>query len=273
MFSTIYVVGLGLIGGSIVKQLSIFPTIRVLGEDNNPSTQRVSGISSQGLEEADLIFLCLPPSMVGSYINKNAHRFKKGAVLANCAGVQAHFFDDWDMLFDRGIELFGVHPMVGSEKAGFEHSYGDLFYQGSAILCVSEKNHPQTAPNIADFIKIYLGFARIHITNPKEHDMAMAYVSQLPHVLSVLLMNVQPQNAATFAGTSLKEMTRIAEINTKLWADLFLENRSSLINIIEQYENGLSSLKKTLVESDRPSLENILNTSTQKKSHFFSKKA
>ena len=272
MFSTIYVAGLGLIGGSIIKQLSKFPSLHVCGEDNNPVTQSASGVSSKGLDEADIIFLCLPPSLVSTYIKKNISHFKEGAIIANCAGVQAQFFDEWAPLFDKKIELIGSHPMIGSEKAGFAYSYADLFAQASLILCITEQNNSETTQKLTDFLKKYLGFAQIHVTSPQQHDRAMAFVSQLPHVLSVLLMNSQPQNVAPFAGTSLKEMTRIAEINTKLWADLFLENRSALIEVLEIYENGLSSLKKTLVENDRPALESILNMSTEKKGKFFSKK-
>ena len=272
MFSTVYVAGLGLIGGSIIKQLSKFPSLYVCGEDNNPVTQSASGVSSQGLDEADIIFLCLPPSMVSDYIKKNISHFKEGTIIANCAGVQAHFFDEWAILSNKKVELIGAHPMIGSEKAGFAHSYADLFAQASLILCVTEQNNPETTQKVTDFIKRYLGFAQIHVTSPVQHDKAMAFVSQLPHVLSVLLMNSQPQSVAPFAGTSLKEMTRIAEINTKLWADLFLENRSALIDVLELYEKGLESLKKTLVENDRQALEHILNMSTEKKGEFFSKK-
>ncbi|MGL5253737.1 MAG: prephenate dehydrogenase [Brevinema sp.] len=272
MISTVYIAGLGLIGGSIAKKLSTFSNFRILGEDNNAATQAESGLYAQALEEADIIFLCLPPSMVGDYLKKNLSLFKKGAIIANCAGVQSHFFEEWGILFERGVELIGAHPMMGSEKAGFSHSDSHLFEGGSLILCVTEKNNPEALLDTTNFLKEYLGFHHIYVTDPQKHDSAMAFVSQLPHVLSVLLMQAQPDDVAQFAGTSLKEMTRIAEINTKLWTDLFLENKNPLIEVLQCYENKLSEFKNMLIEENQKGLEAILNQSTEKKSLFFSKK-
>ena len=97
-----------------------------------------------------------------------------------------------------------------------------------------------------------LGFHHICTLTVQEHDRMIGYVSQLCHAIAVSLMCANDNSSlCEYTGDSFRDLTRIARINDKMWAELFLWNKENLISEIDQFDAALHEMRAALVADDR----------------------
>ena len=114
-----------------------------------------------------------------------------------------------------------------------------------------------------------LGFKHICTLTVQEHDRMVGYVSQLCHAIAVSLMCANDNTSlCEYTGDSFRDLTRIARINDKMWAELFLWNRDNLISEIDQFDAALGALRNALVAGDREKLEEMFRLSTRRRAAF-----
>ena len=279
---TVAVIGLGLIGGSIAKSLKGFMDCRIIGCDkanntvNNALSDEVisEGYTSGGkfLEDCDFVILCLYPKANIEFVKENAQYLKKGAVITDVSGVKEFVTKEIDGLLPDGVEFIGGHPMAGKELGGYANSCDDLFKDASFLITPSEKNKAETIDFIEKFAE-YIGCAHVIRTTPQEHDAVIAYTSQLMHVVAVALCQSPIlEKSAYFSAGSLRDCTRVALINEKMWSELFLENKKELSERIGEMAEALQEIKATLDTNDRNRLEEIMKASKERKLKWLSEK-
>ncbi len=89
-----------------------------------------------------------------------------------------------------------------------------------------------------------LGFKHICTLTVQEHDKMIGYVSQLCHAIAVSLMCANDNTSlCEYTGDSFRDLTRIARINDKMWAELFLWNKENLISEIDQFDAALREMR------------------------------
>ena len=115
-----------------------------------------------------------------------------------------------------------------------------------------------------------LGFKSVKIMSPYDHDEIVSFTSQLPHVLAVALMNSDNQKYETgkYIGDSFRDLTRIANINEDLWAELFLNNKDYLLKSMEQFEEQFDLIKKSLVKNDIYTLKEAFKKSSKRRENL-----
>lgn len=97
----------------------------------------------------------------------------------------------------------------------------------------------------------------------------VGYVSQLCHAIAVSLMCANDNTSlCEYTGDSFRDLTRIARINDKMWAELFLWNRDNLISEIDQFDAALGALRSALAAGDREKLEEMFRLSTRRRAAF-----
>lgn len=97
----------------------------------------------------------------------------------------------------------------------------------------------------------------------------IGYVSQLCHAIAVSLMCANDNTSlCEYTGDSFRDLTRIARINDKMWAELFLWNKQNLISEIDQFDSALQEMRAALVADDRDRLEEMFRLSTQRRAAF-----
>ena len=131
------VVGMGLIGGSLVKAIKKNTKHKVYGFDISEETVKSAlqeksidkKLTSENLKECDYVFIPLYPEAVKDYLIKNAKNFKENAVVIDCAGVKRCVCDDcFDIAENNGFTFIGGHPMAGTQFSGYENSKDTMFY-------------------------------------------------------------------------------------------------------------------------------------------------
>ncbi len=268
----IAICGLGLIGGSLLKAIQGFEGARIYGIDLDDTTwwaAREAGLieperdAAAIFARADVTFVCLPPQAALDCINQNT--FKPGALVTDVCGVKQAIYDG---LTNHQIDFIGGHPMAGREISGFFASDATLFHNASYLITPKSSNQPAHV----DWLKrmaAYIGCRETVITTPAEHDAMIAYTSQLMHVVAaVLCASPRLLKAKDFSAGSLRDCTRVAKLDSRLWSQLFLANRDELSACITEFEQGLDIVKACLAENDRSALADFLEKSVQRKAEF-----
>lgn len=272
----IAIVGLGLIGGSYAKALKALKPKKIYGIDINENVIDEAldmGIIDEGhtdgsavLKNSDLVIIALYPEDTVKFVKDNILHFKSGAVITDTCGVKQMVIEEINRYLPENIEFVGAHPMAGKESSGLKSSSEDIFKDCNYIITSCSKNSNKSLAIIEKMAKS-IGCRNIIYIDAGEHDKIMSYTSQLPHAIAVALMNSNMffDDAGKFAGGSFKDSTRVADINSKLWAQLFLLNSNNLIDEIEKFEETLEVIKEAVKSKNEDALINMFADAGQKR--------
>ena len=267
--SRILIAGLGLIGGSAAKALrkNGFCSVYAYDRDKSAIDSAVKeGIIKDGflkiegdIEKFDFVLCCLSPVFVAPLYKSVSPYLKDGGVFAEVGGIKTVMIKELEDSMAPKHELLSLHPMAGSEKKGYMHSSADMF-SGSVLVIIKAEKTKEAAYAWAQTLKEALGFGQMRQLSPQQHDEIIAKVSHIPHVaaLAVKAMNNGTDNEL-YAGGSYKSATRVAEINSALWAGLMNDNKENLIDSIAELQEQLERLKKTVEKGGKEELEALLN--------------
>lgn len=273
--SRILIGGLGLIGGSAAKALKQKGFSHISAYDRDEKTlnkAKNDGVIEEGFtelcgvkEKFDFVLCCLSPIYVLPLYKSAAPYLKEGGVFAEVGGIKSVMIRDLEEAMHTGHELLSLHPMAGSEKTGYEFSDKDMFADSVLVVTPSERTKGN-AFEWAATLKKELGFTGLKELSAKDHDKIIADVSHIPHVVALCLkaMNTGTNNEM-YAGGSYKSATRVAQINSSLWAGLMSDNKENLLASIEEFEKHLNILKEEIAKADYDGLKELLDKMSCKK--------
>ncbi len=270
----IAVIGLGLIGGSICKALKANTFHHIMGIDRDKETIRKAlecgaideEIDESRLNEANLTIVALYPIPTIEMIKKNADNFRKGSIVIDVCGVKSYIVDACTPVLDeRGVIFIGTHPMAGTENSGFDYATADLFAKASYILTPTERT-PQIAIDLVSTLGACMGFGQVVIATPEQHDINIAYTSQLAHVVSnAYVKSPSLFRADGFSAGSFLDLTRVAKLNEEMWSSLFLCNKKALLDELNTIMNSLAEYRDAMENDDIDTLRDILRIGRERK--------
>ena len=272
----ICIIGLGLVGGTYALALRENPKInKIAAIDINQEAINKAielGIIDNGgtdskdfLPEADLVIISLYPKLILDFIKDNLDNFKKGAIITDAAGVKKSIMDEVNKIPLEADFIFG-HPMAGREKIGLQYADKNIFKNANYILTPNEKNKSENIATLKEII-YSMGFKNVSEITADAHDEIISFTSQLTHAIAVALVNSDNMKFDTnrFVGDSYRDLTRIAKINSKLWSELFLENKENLIHKIDAFQEKMEYIKNALLNDDADTLEKEFQESTKRR--------
>ena len=275
---TYLIVGLGLLGGKYAQVLSQ-KGYRVTGITHSAETMDFAlshGYVCAGktenfedlVEQADCVIFGLYPTVLLDWVRQYGHLLHRGTMVTDVSGVKRGVVEPVQQALPEGVEFIASHPMAGRETSGIAHSAEVNFAPANFIITPTEKNTPQGIEWCRELAKT-LGFCRISVLSPAEHDHMIGYVSQLCHAIAVSLMCASDNTElARYTGDSFRDLTRIARINDKMWAELFLWNKDNLISEIDMFSDALQDMRQKLVDDDRDGLQEMFRLSTKRREAF-----
>ncbi len=264
----IAIIGLGIIGGSMAYALNGFKGAAIHGCDINPETRRkalksgtvhrVSEDAKEAIRDADLVILCTYPDMIVNIISENRPYFKQGAVITDVCGVKTELAKNIEKNLPTACQYVGGHPMAGKETHGFDNAAPELFGMCGFIITPSDSSTPDGIELIRKMAQ-YIGATRIWVASAEEHDSVIAYTSDLMHVsASALCLDYNPKMNRAYTAGAFRDCTRIANINPELWSELFLENRTFLLEELETYIASLERFKTAIEQKNGGELIELL---------------
>lgn len=267
--TTIAFIGLGLIGGSLAKGIKrARPDIRIMAYMRTRSKLEqakkdgivdviLDGIDEQ-LKECDLIFLCTPVEYNAQYLSKIRSYLKPGALITDVGSTKTDIHEE---ILRQGLTdcFVGGHPMVGSEKTGYENATDHLLENAYYIVTPPEgldqsgsetgNIPPKYAENANRIIAVAQTVGAIPLVlDYREHDKVVAAISHLPHLVASSLVNLV-KDADSPAGTmkrvaagGFKDITRIASSSPEMWEQICMTNVEPIADMLERYIGSLQDI-------------------------------
>ena len=264
----IFVIGVGLIGGSIALDLKrLNPEVTVYGMDNNPA-HLAEAISLKiidkkaefaDLKHADLVILSIPVDasvntiiQILDVISDNTLVVDVGSTkLDICKVVSEH---------PKRRNFLAMHPIAGTEFSGPKAAIHGLFENKTNIICEVEK----TAFKLQEkALKLFESIGmRIRYMNPESHDKHIAYVSHLSHISSFMLGKTviekekNERDIFDMAGSGFASTVRLAKSSPDMWTPIFKQNKENVIETLEEYIINLTHFKDMMKQNDFEAIYN-----------------
>lgn len=276
--ANILIVGLGLLGGSYAMALKKkgYRVEAITRSQSSIDYALKNGIIDGGatfpdpeiIGRADIAIFALYPHIFVDWIKENQQYLKSGAVITDVTGVKSCIvYDIQDMLRDD-VEFIAAHPMAGKEVYGVENSDDKIFEQANYIVTPTDKN-TASAIELCEELGRVLGFKTVSKLSPEEHDRMIAFLSQLTHCIAVSLMcSSDNPELVHYTGDSFRDLTRIAKINEEMWSELFLLNKSALIEEMDEFMTSFKKLRESLINEDTETMKEMMRLSTERRKLF-----
>ena len=270
---TVGIVGLGLIGGSFAKAYHAAGHT-VLAFDIDRSTYdfavlsgTVNGpLTDETLSTCDLILIAVIPSAAVDYLKHHAAHIGPKPVVIDCCGTKRVVCAAcFPLAKEHGFTYLGGHPMAGTHNSGFKYATPTMFHNAPMVLVPENHNDIQLLSRVKDLLAP-AGFSRFSITTAEQHDEMIAFTSQLAHVVSNAYIKSPTAGLHKgFSAGSYKDMTRVAWLAPKMWAELFLENKDFLMAELNTLIDNLRQYQDAMEHDDLPGLIQLLDDGRKRK--------
>lgn len=257
---TIAVIGLGQIGGSILKRLAeTGPKLTLLAHDRDRRlalkvaryAEWVTSLRAL-VSRSDIVILAVPVPSIVALVDEIAHAMADNKrLLVLDTGTVAQASHKAAAKYHRRITHLGFHPLAGAEGEGWESSRSDLFAGKRIAVTTTGKSRPAF---INDLAKV-LGATVMQMT-PRAHDRAVAEAIGLPHLLAFAAQGITDDNPLR-AG-SWSSLTRVAASNPDMVAGFLSVNAAEQKRAISEFEKELKRFKRALSDKSGKALLKLL---------------
>jgi prephenate dehydrogenase len=268
----IYVIGIGLIGGSIALDAkALYPEARIFGIDSNENHLQEAialGVVDEvavfdEVSNADFVIVSVPVDTaivllpkVLDLVSNSAIVFDVGSTkVPICEAVANH---------PKRRNFIATHPIAGTEFSGPSAAIKGLFHGKTNIICEVEKTTFKLQEKALWLFKA-IGM-RIRYMDPKSHDKHIAYVSHLSHISSFMLGKTvinkekDEQDIFDMAGSGFESTVRLAKSSPAMWTPIFKQNKKQVVRTLEEYIANLSKFKELLENDDYDAIYNEMQS-------------
>lgn len=260
------IVGLGLIGGSAAKAFKAAGHV-VYAHDINRQIvgfAQLEGtvdaeLSSENMQECDLLLLTATPHAVQDYIKENASHVAKDTLVVDFCGTKRGVCQlGFALAAKHGFTYVGGHPMAGLQYSGYKYSKETL-YNGASFILVPPVHDDITLLDRVKQALAPLGFKKFVVTTADFHDRMIAYTSQMCHVVSnAFIKSPAAKFHRGYSAGSFRDFTRVSRLNENMWTELFLENKEHLLNELDILINSLHEYRGAIAADDAETLCRLL---------------
>jgi prephenate dehydrogenase len=255
---TLAVVGTGLIGASVGLAARASGVEEVRGWDVDPDALRVAAereavepadTLEEAVADAELAIVAAPVAALPTQVAAVLAASGDGTTVSDVGSTKGPVMRE----VSDG-RFIGGHPVCGSEAHGAAHANGELFRGATWFLTPVAATDPQRYRMLHGFV-VSLGAVPVAV-DPLAHDRLVALTSHLPHALANLLLNqagesrIDGHEPLAAAGGSLRDMTRVAGANPRIWVDIFLDNADALAAALAEHRRRVEQVERALGEGD-----------------------
>ena len=272
IFGRLAVVGLGLIGSSVLRGCRERPGLvgsTVAYDADAAVLARVAelGIADQiepdlarAVATADAVMLASPVGSFAALAATMAPHLRPGTVVTDTGSTKQSVIRDLGPALPPGVHLVPAHPMAGTEFSGPDAGFASLFQDRYCLLTPPPHCDPAALERVASLWR-GLG-ARIECMDPAHHDRVVAVVSHLPHLIAFTicgtaddLADESRQQVMRFAAAGFRDFTRIAASDPVMWRDVFLNNREALLEMLARFTEDAQAMARAVRWGDASYIE------------------
>lgn len=255
-------IGVGLIGGSMALDIrQIFPEAELLGIDKNTDNLKdaiaLNIVDREGqtsdLATSDLVLISIPVTQIVNILPEILDQIGENTLVIDmgstketiCQCVENH---------PKRSNFLAAHPIAGTEFSGAKSAFLGLFKGKTMIVCEVEKTIYRLQEK---GLKMFddMGM-RLRFMNPEMHDIHIAYVSHLSHILSYILGKTVMEKSQSerdifdMAGSGFESTVRLAKSSATMWTPIFEHNRDFVLESLNNYIENLQQFKNLLENNE-----------------------
>ncbi len=276
------IIGVGLIGGSFalaLRNAGLVKQIVGLGRSQENMQRALElGVIDEiaiapatALAEADFVMLSTPVGQIQRVMAQIEPYLNKQTIVSDVGSTKQDVINAAKNQLANHLNRFiPAHPIAGTEFRGAEAADSLLFRNKHLIITPLKESNAQ-AINLVKALWESCG-AKVSIMSAAQHDQILAMVSHLPHMLAFTLMNhvqacanFDPDFVLSYAGSSLRDCTRIAASSPEMWRDICLANREKLLGELDAYQGALTDLREQLANQNGEALFSLFKKASDLK--------
>jgi cyclohexadieny/prephenate dehydrogenase len=264
LFEKAAIIGIGLIGSSlarVIKQKKLAGVVAAFDSNGKylKKALRLGIIDEAGssaaaaVKDADVVVYATPVGVYGKITREIAPHLKKGTILTDVGSVKKFAQKEIEDNLPKGADVKVVpgHPVAGTEKSGPEAGFAELFEGRWCILTPSGKSSDKAVEQVAEMWK--QAGMRVDRMTAQHHDKVMAAVSHLPHLIAYSIVGTvsdlegfEKQEIIKYSASGFRDFTRIAGSDPTMWRDILLNNKETILELIQRFVEDLTALQRNI---------------------------
>ncbi|USI72238.1 prephenate/arogenate dehydrogenase family protein [Sphingomonas morindae] len=260
-FARISVIGLGLIGSSILRAVrESMPTVALTGHDADPAVRArvvtlgladdVADSAGAAVIDADLVILCVPPGAIGAVGRAIAEDVPADCVVSDVGSAKAGVLAELVAALP-GRAVVPAHPVAGTEHSGPDAGFASLFRGRWCIVTPPAGADEAAVARVCAFWE-RLG-SQVERMDAAHHDRVLAVTSHLPHLIAYTIVGtasdleeVTASEVIKYSAGGFRDFTRIASSDPTMWRDVFLANRDAVLEMLQRFTEDLTMLQRAI---------------------------
>ncbi len=262
MFEKIALIGIGLIGSSLARVIRRENLARhvAIATRSTSTLKRAEELGlgdsyttdlKQAVRAADLVIVSVPVGASGEVAEEIAPALKQGAILTDVGSTKASVIAQMSPHVPQGVHFIPGHPLAGTEKSGPDAGFAELFENRWCIFTPLEGTDPAALEKLSEFWR-RCG-ANIDTMDPAHHDMTLAIVSHLPHIIAYNIVGtaddletVTKSEVIKYSASGFRDFTRLAASDPTMWRDVCLHNKDAILEMLARFSEDLASLQRAI---------------------------
>lgn len=262
MLNNIYIIGVGLIGGSLALDIKAKrPEATIFGIDNSKENLAKAlqlGIideiaTFEAINKADLVVLAIPVDATVNMLPKVLDQVSNFGLVVDVGSTKQDICKTVENHAKRR-NFLAMHPIAGTEFSGPQAAIKNLFQHKTNIVCEIEKTAFKLQEKALQlFTEIGM---RMRYMNPESHDKHIAYMSHLSHISAFMLgktvIEKEKNESDIFdmAGSGFESTVRLAKSSPAMWTPIFKQNKNNVVETLDDYIKNLTQFKELIENND-----------------------
>ncbi|MDX1430831.1 MAG: prephenate dehydrogenase/arogenate dehydrogenase family protein [Gammaproteobacteria bacterium] len=283
MFERVTIVGTGLIGGSLARDLrrlalcddivgagrseATLARARALGLIDRYETDIAAAVAG-----ADLVVVAVPLGAMTQVLARMRDPLRADAVVTDVGSAKRSVLAAAREVFGAPPPFFVPgHPIAGTEKSGVEAALDGLVERHRGILTPVAETDPEATARVRAMWQA-VG-AEVLEMDPDHHDEVLAATSHLPHMLAYTLVDVlgrmeERVEIFRYAAGGFRDFTRIASSDPQMWHDICFANRDALMHALEHFHADLDRAMDAIRRGDGEALKELFTRAKRLRDRF-----
>lgn len=278
MINRLAVIGVGLIGGSLSLALKEAGKVgEVVGYSRTASVRqealelgvidRAADNIAEAVKDADVIFLAVPMAAMETVLQDLTPHISADAIITDGGSAKGQLVDiARNVLGNKLSQFVPGHPIAGTEKSGPSAAFSTLYKDHRVVLTPIAETNAESLETVRAMWQAT--GAEVFEMDVKHHDVVLAATSHLPHVLAFNLVNMLAERddceeVLRYAAGGFKDFSRIASSDAVMWRDICLSNSEAVLELIQQYQQGLAQLEQAIKNQDGETLKTVFTRAKQ----------
>ncbi len=276
MFKKITIIGFGLIGSSIAREIKKYKLSKFISACDTSSkhlseikklklADEVTANLKQSITGSDLIIISTPLSAYKEIFVTIKKFSNKKVLVTDVGSSKLEVVQMGEKILKNHAYFVPAHPIAGTEQSGPTAGFLNLFKNRWCIITPCKLTNQHSKNKIK---KLWETFgSNVTIMNPKNHDNTMAITSHIPHLIAYNIVGTASKletktksEVIKFSASGFRDFTRIASSDPTMWRDIMISNKKQILFMLKKFNQDLNSLKKAIEGNNKQKLFNTFKT-------------